>query len=603
VRASARAAELLGDHLASAEDRDMERGVLVADRARLGELIWRYRRELAPLGVAAGLALVATIGHQAAPAGWQLAFVLSGILTVVWHFRASRPVERLYGVGVGLVGSVLLAVGWAVDVGHTWFLATLLAATIGLGVPWWLHTLPRGKLLNRKRAPKSVKAQAQAVVVGWPTIAEARGIAGVRLQQVVPDEFGWTMRLRIPTASKLTVRHVVAAIDGLESSFRTRRGAVRVEPVAERADVCVVRVNLSDPLAAAADYPNRPGRSIADPLRLGLHEDRAELTVTLPGSHLLLAGRTGAGKTALARVLVAELIGRPDALVWGVDVAKGGLAFLPFTDSLSRLATDRESAIRLLEDVLVVQATRAAWMAAERVDPFPVSPTQPHVVVLIDELSDLLTDPDIAELLERVVKLGREMAISAIGMTQRASADALGNSAVARSQFGVRIALACRESRDSDLILGQGRSAEGWRADRLGPAGSMLVLSDEPQHQVPRPGRSYWLPVAEARRIAEAGASTTATLEPWVVQAIEAARSEPSATTPPRRSGPKRTARDHILAILSDAGADGISGPDVVAALDGEFRESGVYKALAQLADEGLATKDDQRIWRRSASA
>jgi DNA segregation ATPase FtsK/SpoIIIE, S-DNA-T family len=598
--ARTRAAEPETDHLASEEDRRQERDVLGQEGVRLGDLIIRYRRELAPLGAALAVVVVAAEGHQQAPTRWGLALLLGGLAIIAWHFRASRPAERLYGVGVGLVGSVLLGSGWALDVTHVWWWAALAGATVAGGLPWWAHVLPRGRLLLQgKRPPKTTRQQARAVVTAWPSIAEARGIGGVRLQRVEPDEYGWTMRLRIPTASKLTVRNIAGAVDGLAASFRVRVGAVRVESVRERADLAVVRVNITDPLAESVAYPGPGGTSIAEPLRLGRFEDRSEIRVTLPGTHALDAGATGAGKTALQRVALAELVARRDCVLWGIDAAKRGLGFTPFVDALDRLAIDTAGAIKMLEAVLAVQRTRAAWMGQNRVDPWPLGPERPQLVVVIDELSDLVSDSTVADLLEAVMKLGREQAISVIAGTQRASGEALGDSVTSRSQFGIRLALRCREVGDGDLILGKGRAAEGWRPDRLQAPGSMLVLTDAPEHQVPQPGRAYWLPVAEARRIAEAAAEHMAKLEAEAAAAVAEVDQAPApkvVTAVGRRSA-KPAARERVLVLLTAAGPDGVSGGDLVAALDGEVSRPTVYRVLAELQEDGIAERDNLGVW------
>jgi hypothetical protein len=237
-------------------------------------------------------------------------------------------------------------------------------------------------------------------------------------------------------------------------------------------------------------------------------------------------------------------------------------------------------------------------MAAEGLTEWPLSREHPQLVLVIDEVSDLLTLAEVGELMEQLTKLGREQGITVIAATQRASADALGDSAVARAQFGVRIALRCREKGDGDLILGQGRAAEGWRPDRLQLPGELLVLDDE--HQVPRPGRTYLLPTKEARKIAERAAPTLAALDEVTAAAVAEVDAAPTPwTVPPSgRRGSKLPARDRVLALLVDAGQDGATGPDLVAMLAGEVSKGSVYGALPRLADEGLIARDDSGVWR-----
>ena len=588
------------DHLASQEDRELEREVVAEERRGLGDLVLAYRRELAPLGAAFAVVTVAAEGHQQAPARWPVPLLVGGVLTLAWHFRASRPAERLYAAGVGLLASCLTAAGWAFDVTHTWFWAVLGLGTLTGGLPWWRHQLPRGRLLGGRQAPKTMQQQAKAVVAAWPAIAAARGIAGVKLQQVTPDEFGWTMRLRIPTASKLTVKDVVGAVDGLQTSFRTRVGAVRVEPAPNRADLCVVRVSVTDPLGKPIDYPGLSSTSIAKPIRLGIFEDRADLSVLAPGGHWLMGGATGSGKSVTQRVLLAELLQREDVVCWGCDVAKAGVQFVPFVAGLARLATEPAEALTMLKAAMAAQRARAKWMAAGGLTEWPLSREHPQLVIVIDEVSDLLTIAGVGELLEQLVKLGREQGITVIAATQRASADALGDSAVARSQFGVRIALRCNDKGDGDLILGQGRASEGWRPDRLQAPGSILVRAEEQGLTVPRPGRTYLLPTREARRIAERAAPLLATLDEVTAAAVAEVDQAPAAraVASSGRRAAKPAAKSRVLGLLTEAGQDGIGAADLVAALSGEVAKSHVYRVLNELQAEGTVERDELSVWK-----
>jgi S-DNA-T family DNA segregation ATPase FtsK/SpoIIIE len=567
---------------------------------------WRYRRHWAPFGAAVALVMVAAGGHPFASKSWPWVIVVCGAGTVVWVlWKASRPVERLYGAAVGALVAVLTAIGWAVDVGHAWYLLTVLVATVASGVPWWRHQLPRGKVKapwgRRRRYKRNLKA--------WPEIAEARGLGGVRLQRIEADEHGWSMWLRIPAVSKLTAADVVAAIDGLETAFQTRVGAARVEREPNRADRCMVRFNVTDPLSEPIAYPGPSGESIAVPVRLGVFEDRSSLRLAIVNQHWLIAGAVGSGKSVLQRVLLAELLLRVDVVVWAVDVAKHGVQFGPFRAALHRLATDPSDAVAMLGAALAIHGRRAGWMAAEGLTEWPLSVENPQLVIVLDEVSDLLTVSDVPELLEALVKLGREQGITVIAATQRASADALGDSVVTRTQMSVRVALRCNERADGDLILGQGRAAEGWRPDRLPGKGALLVRSDD--HQTPRPARSYLLEASDARELSERPDAGRGRLDAISTAADEDAESHeraqhrapswsPPLPPPAERRGRRRqrTAEDRVLALLQEAGEQGITTDRLVDALRPSLSRASLFRALDRLTEAGRAEQARHGVWR-----
>lgn len=587
------------DPLADARDRELEAQV------RHGDGWWRYRRELAPLLTAFSILGTAFGLHPLVARTWPLVLVIGGGVTAAWVlWKASRRAERVYGVVAGGLATVLMAVGLALGVTHGWYLLALLVATLAAGVPWWSHQLPR----DRIKAPWRQRRRFKRYIETWPQIAEARGLGGVRLQRVEVDEHGWSMWLRIPAVSRLTVANVVGAIEGLETAFGTPVGAVRVERERNRADRCMVRVNLIDPLGTAIPYPGPSGASVAEPVTLGIFEDRSLVRLPVVGQHWLIAGVTESGKSVLQRVLLAELLSRVDVVVWAVDVAKHGVQFGPFRTALHRLAHEEAAAVAMLEDALAIHGHRAAWMAAEGLTEWPLSAEHPQIVIVLDEVSDLLTIPDVAELLEALVKLGREQGITIVAATQRASADALGDTVVTRSQMSVRIALRCNERADGDLILGQGRTAEGWRPDRLPGMGAFLVLSSH--HQTPRPARGYLLQADEARKLAtrpdvgrgrldavSAGAPQ-ATSDDQRPRHLEQRRAMVDVRSRRRGRPARLTADEPVLRLLRAAGPDGLTSDAIVRELLSNMSRATVFAALRRLADAGRVEQPEMGRWR-----
>ena len=120
---------------------------------------------------------------------------------------------------------------------------------------------------------------------------------------------------------------------------------------------------------------------------LGLAEDGRPLLLRLPSpdvAHVLVAGATGSGKTELLRALILSLAltNRQSKLqISLIDPKRRGfapLAGLPHV--INDVASDRPSILALLQKLVAEM---------ERRDRDKIS--SPHIVVAVDELSDLLT--------------------------------------------------------------------------------------------------------------------------------------------------------------------------------------------------------------------
>ncbi|HKF74554.1 MAG TPA: cell division protein FtsK, partial [Candidatus Dormibacteraeota bacterium] len=82
-----------------------------------------------------------------------------------------------------------------------------------------------------------------------------------------------------------------------------------------------------------------------------------------------------------------------------------------------------------------------------------------------------------------------------------------------RTQVGIRACLGLTESRDVDRILGTGRWAAGWCAERLRLPGSFLIHVPG-RYETPRPARAFWLSEDEVSRTASRYATDRPRLDP-----------------------------------------------------------------------------------------
>lgn len=201
---------------------------------------------------------------------------------------------------------------------------------------------------------------------------------------------------------------------------------------------------------------------------LGVDESGSPLLLRLTAAdvvHVLIAGTTGSGKTALARTLLTSLAlyNTPQQLRLVLIDPKqrgyGPLQQLPHVEG--DVVHDHESAVLRLRSIVIEM---------ERRDQAGVS--QPTIVVAIDELADLLQTGGkrVEAYLTRLAQRGREAGIHLIACTQKPTASLIG--AAMKANFPVRLvgAVASRdEARYATGITDSG-------AEKLEGKGDFLLI-------------------------------------------------------------------------------------------------------------------------------
>ncbi len=131
----------------------------------LARWAWRYRSELAPLGVAAGIVCAAWWLHATRPHWWPFVAALAG--AAAWaagtfgaRWGLSTRIERVYAVTAIYAAGVWLSAATALGPNVSPFPQTLTIGALILSVPWWAH--------RRRRARVRVERKLEA----WPDIAK-----------------------------------------------------------------------------------------------------------------------------------------------------------------------------------------------------------------------------------------------------------------------------------------------------------------------------------------------------------------------------------------------------------------------------------------------
>src|SRR5580692_9276821 len=233
--------------------------------AVLARLAWRYRSELAPVAVTAGLAGAGAWTHAAFPR-WGAVILASAALaawlTAAFGARAGLAplAERAYAGAVILAAGAWLAMATALGPFAAPLPVALGAGAAVLSVPWWAH--------RRRRA----RVRVERTLAAWPDIAAAVGLAGSQVMSAVVDLWGWRARFRL--ARGQTIDDVRVKLPAIESGLGTFRGAARVYPTADDlANRFELRVLNKDPHADAITWPGPSVVSITEPIDFGPFED------------------------------------------------------------------------------------------------------------------------------------------------------------------------------------------------------------------------------------------------------------------------------------------------------------------------------------------
>jgi DNA segregation ATPase FtsK/SpoIIIE, S-DNA-T family len=359
------------------------------------------------------------------------------------------------------------------------------------------------------------------VNTGWPGVAALAGVVAAALVGLRIGRPDWFTRF-VATPARCRWRwwfyrrhwHAVLTVAGLAPAYRSRtvlpvlarveagactdRLLVRLvsgqspasfadqaEALAHGFRALLCRVRTASPGAVLLELVRRdalaePMAALpipADPdlraLPVGGCEDGSVFTIRLAGTHLLIAGATGAGKgsylwgliRAMLPLLVAGLV-----QVWACDPKLMELAFgRALFERHGRYAADPAHIADLLEAAVADMQARAGRFAGRQRDHTP-SREFPFVVVLVDEIAFLtayqadrkLKDRTLAALATLTTQ-GRAVGYCVVAALQDPRKEVLN----IRNLFPDKIALRLDEPAQVDMLLGDGARDRGALCDQI----------------------------------------------------------------------------------------------------------------------------------------
>lgn len=420
----------------------------------------------------------------------------------------------------------------------------------------------------------------------WPAIAKGMGLDGVKLLAHPKDKNGETLKLALNRFDGKSATDVVNKAGAIAVAARAHPGRVRVIPHPTRSDLVDVRIDKRDPLEQTIPWAGSTMRSCTDPMVLGIFWDTHRVSIEWNERHILIGGVTGSGKSGIVNAALGNLAVCPDLAIWGIDL-KGGMELGPWRDALDRLAVTPAEALTLLKDANAELDRRALRYGSSGVRKHTPTRDNPRLLVVVDELSQVKDEA--LSMVLRIANMGRAPGVQLLLATQHPSARQLATKDSSgtdlRGQILTRICMGVTESREIDMILGDGHRREGFWIDRKQTKPGTFLIENPPEHVQPRPARAFYMTDEDVAKAVET--ANLARLNAWTESNGE---SKPESKI-------ETEAIDPILRAVEEAGEAGVKVETLVSELG--VPKSTAHYRLGKMKEAGVVTNRPGGFWVR----
>jgi DNA segregation ATPase FtsK/SpoIIIE, S-DNA-T family len=235
----------------------------------------------------------------------------------------------------------------------------------------------------------------------------------------------------------------------------------------------VIELMRRDALAAIIPALPIPEHADLSAVPVGRQEDGSPWLIRLHGSHVLLAGSTGAGKASVLWAIIRGILPALEngtARILGADPKLMELAYgRALFDRYGRYESDPALIVGMLEDALAGMQDRASALAGRHRTHRP-TPQHPFTLLLVDEIAFLTAYQPDKKLRDRAIAAiaalttqGRAVGYCVVGALQDPRKDVL----TIRNLFPDRIAMRLDEPEQVDMVLGDGARDRGPTADLI----------------------------------------------------------------------------------------------------------------------------------------
>jgi S-DNA-T family DNA segregation ATPase FtsK/SpoIIIE len=348
-------------------------------------------------------------------------------------------------------------------------------------------------------------------------------------------------RILLPVLGKVSAtryvdRVLVRLVSGQSPADFARRadnlahgfGAMLCRVRSARSGMVVLEFVRRDALAAIILALPVPAQVDLRALPVGRREDGLPWHIRLHGTHVLVAGATGAGKAsllwglvramfpAMRNGLVRVLAADPKLM----ELAYGRVIF----EAYGAYAAAPAAVVAMLEQAVADMQARAAAFAGQQRDHTPTL-EYPFVVVLVDEVAFLTAYQPDRKLRERVMAAlatlttqGRAVGYGVVAALQDPRKDVL----AIRNLFPDRIAMRLDEPEQTDMVLGDGARDRGAACELIssdpatGAGVAFVRLEADPD---PVRVRAGWVSDADIRAMAAECAEDASDTVPLAIEA------------------------------------------------------------------------------------
>ncbi|MGC5015226.1 FtsK/SpoIIIE domain-containing protein [Streptosporangium sp. DT93] len=279
----------------------------------------------------------------------------------------------------------------------------------------------------------------------------------------------WADLVTVKMISGQSVKDWTDRIDHLAHGF----GATSCRVTVARSGRLLLAFPRRDPLATPLPALPIPETASVGPVEIGRCEDGTPWRLKVHGTHVLVAGATGAGKGSVIWSTIRGLLPAVRAglvQVWALDPKRMELSFGRdlFGD---RYAANPADCSDLLEAAVKVMQERADRFAGLQRSHIPTV-DDPFVLVVVDEVAFLTAYQSdkglklrISAALATLTTQGRAVGFGVMAALQDPRKEVMN----VRNLFPDKIALRLDESEQVDIVLGDGARDRGALADHISP--------------------------------------------------------------------------------------------------------------------------------------